>query len=185
MSHAMKAVWFYLVQPLELNLIGCHSILDFIPSCTSLISSNADHPRKNKSLKNKEVSKPSQNLCSSKKQSHIVLASNEHQVNQCVVQEEQDRNSKQECQVNVISLCYDKNCQDTQSVHMWPVKPAMKSSHMQSVRPGILQSSYKKHSYAEFKLDQYLCLMTRAVNLPSLCVMTKTVNLSDVNICSQ
>ena len=58
---------------LELSLIQPHNNLDFIPSSTSLISSNADHPRKNKSQKSMLVSKPNQNVCSSKEQSHIVL----------------------------------------------------------------------------------------------------------------
>ena len=128
------------VTTLELSLIQPHKNLDSVPSSGSLISSNADHPRKNKSLKNKQVSKPSQNVCSSKKQSHIVLPSHEYQVNQCVVYEDQDKTSKWQCTSHDISmyddkscqstLCYDKNCQDTQCVCMQPVNPAMKSSHM-------------------------------------------------------
>ena len=43
------------------------------------------------------------------------------------------------------TLYYDKNCQDTQFVHMRPVKPAMtKLSHMQLTKPAMLQSNYKK-----------------------------------------
>ena len=55
------------------------------------------------------VSKPGQIRCSSKEQSHIVLPSQEYQVNQCVVYEEQNKTSKQECQAHVIYVCDDKN----------------------------------------------------------------------------
>ena len=41
-----------------------------------------------------QVSKPSQNVCSSKVQSSIVLPSQGYSVNQCVVDEEQDKTSK-------------------------------------------------------------------------------------------
>ena len=41
------------------------------------------------------------------------------------------------------TLCYDENCQ---CVHMQSVKPAMKSSNVQSVEPAILQSHYKKNN---------------------------------------
>ena len=44
------------------------------------------------------------------------------------------------------SVCDDKNCKYTQCIHMWPVKSSMKSNHMWSVRPTILQSTYKKCS---------------------------------------
>ena len=51
------------------------------------------------------------------------------------------------------AVCSDKKCQDT---HMQPVKPAMKTSHMQSVTrsnnmrpigPEMLQSTNKQHNY--------------------------------------
>ena len=100
----------------------------------------------NTSLKNKQVLKPSQNVCSSKKQSHIVLPSHEYQVNQCVVYKDQGKTSKGECTAHDISMYNDKNCQHTQCVHMRPKKPAMKSSHMQSVKPAVAQSTYKKFS---------------------------------------
>ena len=44
------------------------------------------------------------------------------------------------------SVCDDKNCQSTKSVHMWAVKSAMKSYHMNSVEPAMLQPTYKKFS---------------------------------------
>ena len=44
------------------------------------------------------------------------------------------------------SACHDKNCQSTQCIHMWPLKPAIKSNHVQSVRPTPLQSTYQKCS---------------------------------------
>ena len=133
------------VTTLELSLIQPHSNFDLLPSSASLISSNADYPRQNKFQKNVKVSKPGQKRCSSKEQSSIVLPSQDYQGNQCVVQEDKDKPSKQECTAydkNCQStLCYDKNCQ---CVHMWPVKPAVKFSNMWSVEPAILQSSYKK-----------------------------------------
>ena len=89
-------------------------------------------------------------MCSTKEQSDAVLTTQNHNVNQCVAYEEQDKTSKQECTAHDISmyddkicqstLCYDKNCQDTQCVHMWPVKLAMKSSHMWSVKQAVTQS---------------------------------------------
>ena len=102
-----------------------------------------------------QVLKPIQNMCSSKEQSHIVSTSNQYYVNQCVGQEDQDKTSKWEhtthdqfmyddkgCQT---SLLYDKNSQDTQCVHMQPIKPAItNSSHIPLANPATLQSSYKK-----------------------------------------
>ena len=140
---------------LELSLVQPCNNLDFIPSHTSLISSNADHPRKNRSQRNMQVLQQSQNMYSGKEQSHIAFPSNEYQVNQYVVYEEQDETSKWECTAHDLSmyddkncqstLCYDKNCQDIQCVHVWPVNQAMtKSHHMQLAKPAILQSSYKK-----------------------------------------
>ena len=46
------------VTTFELSLIQLHTNLDHIPSSASLISNKADHPRKNKSQKNIQVSKP-------------------------------------------------------------------------------------------------------------------------------
>ena len=80
------------------------------------------------SLKNKQVSKPIQNVCSSKKQSHIVLSSHEYQVNQCVVYEDQEETSKQVCTAHYISIYDNKNYQSTKCVHVQSVKPAMKQS---------------------------------------------------------
>ena len=122
---------------LELSLIQPCNNLDFIPSSASLITSNADYPRKNKSQKNMQVSRPGQKICSSKEQSHAVLTSNEYSVNQCVVQEDKAKRSKQGCTTEV-SLCDDKNCQSTKCNHILPVKSAMKSNHIQSV----IRSSY-------------------------------------------
>ena len=93
-------------------------------------------------------------MCSIKGQSHTESTSSEYQVNQCVVHEEPDKTSDQKCYIHVISLfddkncqstlCYDKRCQETQCVHIWPVKPAMKSKHMWSVEPAVLPFVYKK-----------------------------------------
>ena len=48
------------VTTLELSLIQPHSNLNFVPPSASLISSKADHPRKNELQKNIKVSKPSE-----------------------------------------------------------------------------------------------------------------------------
>ena len=92
------------VTTLELSLIQLHDNFDFISSSASLISSNSDHPRKKRSPKNILVSKPSHNVCSSKGQSHIVLPSNEYQVNQCVVFADQDETISRSVQL-MIYLC--------------------------------------------------------------------------------
>ena len=145
------------VTTLELSLIQPHTNVDSITFSASLISSNTDYPRKKGSQKNVQVLKPSKNMSSSKEQSPIALPSHGYSVNQCVVDEDKYKTSNQEW------TAYDKNCQSTlcydknsQCVHMWQVKPAMKSSNMWLVEPGILQSSYKnenqsskKHSYEE------------------------------------
>ena len=56
------------------------------------------------------------------------------------------------------SVCFDKNCQETQNINMQPVKPSM---DMWSKEPAIqLQSSFKKKMYPY--------------------VVTRTVNLQDV-----
>ena len=66
-------------------------------------------------------------------------------------------------------LCDDKNFQSTMFVHMWPVKQAMKSSHiwsvtksshMQSVEPAILQSTYKKFNQVSL-CDDKNCQSTK------------------------
>ena len=108
-----------------------------------------------------QVSKPGENVCSSKEQSHLISKSEEYHVNQHVMYEEKDETSKQECQGNVISmddkncqctLCSDKNCQDTMCVYMQPVKPIMKkTNHMQLAIPAILQSEYKKQNQMKNK----------------------------------
>ena len=75
------------------------------------------------------------------------------------------------CQKQQVSVCDDKNCQSTKPIHMWPMKSAMTSSHMQSVQPAMTQSTYKcsqvrsvslcddkngqstkKHSYEEYQV---------------------------------
>ena len=81
----------------------------------------------------------------------MMLPSHEYQVTHCAVYKEQVKAGKWECTAHGISmyndmncqctLCYDKNCQDTQCVHMQPVKPAKKSSHVWSVEPAIPQCS--------------------------------------------
>ena len=102
-----------------------------------------------------------------------------------------------ECQAHVIPLCNDKKCQSTKSIHMQPIKSAMNSSHMQSVttsshmwsvKPAMLQSTYKMFNQVSLCNDKNchlptLCVVTRTANLPSICVMKRTVNLSSVCIC--
>ena len=76
-----------------------------------------------------QESKPCHKVCSSKEQSPAVLISHDHNVSQCVVYEDQDETSKEECTPHDISMCNDKNCQYTKCVHMWPVKPVVQSNH--------------------------------------------------------
>ena len=103
-TQCLKEVTFHVTSPegsvilscvttLELSLIQPHNNLDFIPSSASLILGNADYPRKNRSKKDVQVSKPSQNMGSSKDQSQAASTSNEYYVNQCIVQEDQDKTS--------------------------------------------------------------------------------------------
>ena len=142
-----------------------------------MISSKAEHPKKNKSQKKVPVSKPGHNVCTSKEQFPAVSISHDSHVNQCVVQEDQDKTSQQKCPAHVISLCDDKNCQSTlccdkncqvtQCVHMWPVKPARKSSHMWSVEPAMPQSSYKKKDQVKqvSLCDDKNCQSTKCIHM--------------------
>ena len=136
------------------------------------------------------TSKPSQEVCSNKEQSHIESTSNEYYVNQCVMYEDKDKTSMWGCTAygkNCQStLCYDKNCQSTlcydkncQCVHMQPVKPAVKSSNMQSVEPAILQSSYKKKNpmKQESVCDDKKCPSTKSVCDDKNCQSTKYIHM--------
>ena len=71
------------------------------------------------------------------------------------------------------SMCDDKNCQSTQCIHMWLVKSAMKPSHVCSVRPAMLQSSYKKHSYKE--CDNKNCQSTKSMYNDKNCTSAKSI----------
>ena len=104
------------VTTLELTLIQPCNNLDHIPSSVSLISSKADHPRKNKFQKNMQVSKPCNKVCSSKEQSPAVLISHDHNANQCVVYEDQYEKSQQGCTAHDISMCDDKYYQSIKSL---------------------------------------------------------------------
>ena len=113
---------------LRLNSIHPHSNLDQIPDCASLIYSNADQPMKRKS--NKSVQDKYVNQCVNNKVP--VQDETRKRENQATVKE-YDKN----CQVNMRTVkpavCSEKQCQETPNVHMWPVKPAKESNHMQSV----------------------------------------------------
>ena len=100
-----------------------------------------------------------------------VLTSHDYHVGQCVVYQGHDSKSQQMYSATLISLgaekgtymitdtkgamykerhahlkpstSEEKSWQSTQCEHMWPVKPAMtQSSHMQSVKTGMPQTSY-------------------------------------------
>ena len=95
---------------LGLSSIEPCSNLDQIPDSENLICSIADHPMKRKN-----------------KNSATKCVSQEKYVNQCVLQGVQEETSKQECQAHVIcmddknclsTVSSDKNCQDTQCIHM-------------------------------------------------------------------
>ena len=86
------------VATLEPGLIQPHSDLENpIPTSASLTSSTANYPRKNRS----RVSKSKKSVSSSKEQSLELLHAQRHLVDQCVVQEIQDKTSKQEYKANV------------------------------------------------------------------------------------
>ena len=81
----------------------------------------------------------------------------------------QDETRKQECQTNVYRDG-DKNCQETPNSHMWPLKPATKSSHMWSVRrPEMLQSSNKQCIHEECPVKSVCsdkkCQETQSINM--------------------
>ena len=116
------------VTTLELCVIQPCSNLDSISSSASLIRSKANYPRKKRSQKNMLVSKPKKNVCSSKEQSHFISQSEEYHVNQCVMYEDKEEKSNQECQAHVISMEDDKNFQSSKYVHLGSVKPAMRQS---------------------------------------------------------
>ena len=128
-TQCLKEVTFYVTShegsavlscatTLELSLIQCHNNLDHISSSASLISSKIDHLRKNRSWKYMQVQMPCHKVHSSKEQSPALLTSHNHNVNQCVVYEDQNETSKQECTAYDISICDDNNCQSTKCVKM-------------------------------------------------------------------
>ena len=55
---------------------------------------------------------------------------------QQIVPQEDDKNChstwcfKKKNAVKEGSMCPEKNCQENQNIHMWPVKPAMKTNHV-------------------------------------------------------
>ena len=68
---------------------------------------------------------------------------------------------------------------------MQPFKPAMKSSHMQSVRPAMLQSIYRKHSYEECHVrpvsmcDDKKCQSTKSLCDDNSCKPTRCVHIQN------
>ena len=93
---------------LGLTLKHPHSNVDQIQDSASLICSNADHPMMRKSKKSVQVSKQIQSMFTRKEQVCTKSVSQKKYANQCVVQEDQEETSLQECQANVMD---DKNCQ--------------------------------------------------------------------------
>ena len=79
-------------------------------------------------------------------------------------------NDDKNCQY---TLCYDNNCQDTQCVHM---QLAMKSSHMQSEKPAVAQSTYKKFSQVSL-CDDKKCQSTKSVCDDKNCQSTKSAHM--------
>ena len=122
-----------------------------------------------------QVLQPSQNVCSSKEQSHIVLPAHEYQVNQCVVYEDQDETSKWECTAHDIFICDYTSCQSTRCVHMWLVKPVMsQSSHMWSVKSAMKQSPCKKCSQVSF-CDDKKYQFTKSLHDDKNCQSTRSL----------
>ena len=64
------------------------------------------------------VSKPSQNVCSSKEQSHTESTSKEYYINQCVMQEDKDKTSKQGVQLMTITINSPNMCVMTRTVNL-------------------------------------------------------------------
>ena len=81
-----------------------------------------------------------------------VLQSNYKKIENQVKQESVCDDKNCQSTKSAKSVCDDKNCQSTQCIHKWPLKSAIKYSHMQSVELAILKSSYKKHSYEECQI---------------------------------
>ena len=78
-SQSLQEVTFYVasnnssvvlscVTMLALSLIQPHTSLDYLPHCTSLITSTADHPMKTKSQMNVQVPKPISTVCTESNQ---------------------------------------------------------------------------------------------------------------------
>ena len=125
---------------LDLCLIQPSSNLDSILYSACLITSKADDPRKKKSQKICYY-QSQRNVCSSKEQSPKLLPAQGYSVHQCVIQEDKEETSKQECPDNVISMEDDKNSQSNNCVNMWSVT---KTSYMGLAKPVMKQSNCKK-----------------------------------------
>ena len=121
-------------------------------------------------------------MSSSKEQSPSVLTSHNPNVNQCVVYEDQDETSKHVCTAHDISMHDDKNCQSTKCAHILPVKPAMKSSHLQSVEPAMLQSSYKKKDQVKqvSLCDDKNCKSTKSIHMWTVKSAMKSSHMQSV-----
>ena len=78
---------------------------------------------------------------------------------QQIVPQEDDKN----CQVNMKSMCSDKNSQENQNINMWPVKPEM---DMQSPRPAI---PYKHTRLCSDKNCQSTTCYKKKDQVKSLC----------------
>ena len=63
------------------------------------------------------------------------------------------------------SMCDDKNCQSTKSIHMQPVKSAMNLTICGQLNQQYYNLGTRNIVMKSVKLGQYLCVMTRTVNL--------------------
>ena len=144
---------------LALDLIKPHDRLDHLPPEANVISSSADKLKSESQLKvhmlvRKHKLKSSNEkvpiVCSSdgqsksNKEQFVNICSNEQFSATCT------RNSgDKNYQVNMEpAVCSDKQCQDTPSVHMWPVKPVKESesNHMWSVASSTNVKSIEQSS---------------------------------------
>ena len=93
-----------------------------------------------------------------------MLTSHNHNINQCVVYEDQDVTNKLKFMAHDISMCDDKNCQSTKCVHMQSVKPAMTQSSYKKFSQLSICDDKNSHSTKSL-CDDMNCQSTRCVHM--------------------
>ena len=150
----------------------------FIPSSSSLISSNADHPRKNRFKKNMPVSKPGQKRCSSKEQSQAV--SNEMNIMLISVLYKKIKIKQASGSVKPMLFL----CVMTRTVNL----PSLFICSQCSQQWNLVicgQMNQQCYDLLTRSLVKYVCVMTRTVNLPSVFICGQWNQQWNLAICSQ